>query len=92
MNATRAAVEEVSFPGGSALIKAVPRLQALAATEKSNDRRLGIKIVAEAIQSPIKTIVDNASGNTELLLPVKSLNDRFLQFRFTMPPVPLTST
>ncbi len=61
LNATRAAVEEGVVPGGgSALIKAVPRLQALAAAEKSNDRRLGIKIVAEAIQSPIKTIVDNA--------------------------------
>ena len=61
LNATRAAVEEGVVPGGgSALIKAVPRLLSLAASEKSNDRRLGIKIVAEAIQSPIKTIVDNA--------------------------------
>ena len=61
LNATRAAVEEGVVPGGgSALIKAVPRLLTLAAAEKSNDRRLGIKIVAEAIQSPIKTIVDNA--------------------------------
>lgn len=61
LNATRAAVEEGVVPGGgSALIKAVPRLLQLAAAEKSNDRRLGIKIVAEAIQAPIKTIVDNA--------------------------------
>lgn len=61
LNATRAAVEEGVIPGGgSALIKAVPRLLELASREKSNDVRLGIKIVAEAIQSPIKTIVDNA--------------------------------
>ena len=61
LNATRAAVEEVVVPGGgSALIKAVPRLMELATAEKSNDRRLGIRIVAEAIQAPIKTIVDNA--------------------------------
>lgn len=61
LNATRAAVEEGVIPGGgSALIKAVPRLLDLASKEKSNDLRLGIKIVAEAIQSPIKTIVDNA--------------------------------
>lgn len=61
LNATRAAVEEGVVPGGgSALIKAVPRLLTLATAEKSNDRRLGIKIVAEAIQAPIKTIVDNA--------------------------------
>lgn len=61
LNATRAAVEEGVIPGGgSALIKAVPRLLDLASREKSNDIRLGIKIVSEAIQSPIKTIVDNA--------------------------------
>lgn len=61
LNATRAAVEEGVVPGGgSALIKAVPRLMELATAEKSNDRRLGIRIVAEAIQAPIKTIVDNA--------------------------------
>jgi chaperonin GroEL len=42
------------------LIKAVPRLLELAMNEKSNDRRLGIRIVAEAIQAPVKTIVDNA--------------------------------
>ena len=60
LNATRAAVEEGVIPGGgSALIKAVPRLVELAAKEKSNDIRLGIKIVTEAIQAPIKTIVDN---------------------------------
>jgi chaperonin GroEL len=61
LNATRAAVEEGVVPGGgSALIKAVPRLLELAMNEKSNDRRLGIRIVAEAIQAPVKTIVDNA--------------------------------
>lgn len=61
LNATRAAVEEGVIPGGgSALIKAVPRLQEMASREKSNDLRLGIRIVAEAIQAPLKTIVDNA--------------------------------
>lgn len=61
LNATRAAVEEGVIPGGgSALIKAVPRLVELATKEKNNDLRLGIKIVTEAIQAPIKTIVDNA--------------------------------
>jgi len=61
LNATRAAVEEGVVPGGgSALIKAVPRLHDLAAKETRHDVRLGIKIVTEAIQAPIKTIVDNA--------------------------------
>lgn len=61
LNATRAAVEEGVVPGGgSALIKAVPRLQEMAVKERNNDVRLGIKIVTEAIQAPVKTIVDNA--------------------------------
>lgn len=61
LNATRAAVEEGVVPGGgSALIKAVPKLHEMATKERNNDVRLGIKIVTEAIQAPIKTIVDNA--------------------------------
>jgi chaperonin GroEL len=61
LNATRAAVAEGVIPGGgAALIKAVPRLQALAREESNNDRRLGIRIVAEAIQAPLRTIVDNS--------------------------------
>ena len=61
LNATRAAVEEGVIPGGgAALIKAVPRLIEMASKEANNDIRLGINIVAEAIQSPIKTIVDNS--------------------------------
>ena len=62
LNATRAAVEEGVIPGGgSALIKAVPLLQALMANPSlAHDVKLGIKIVSEAIQAPLKTIVDNA--------------------------------
>lgn len=62
LNATRAAVAEGVIPGGgSALLKAVPRLAKLAdGPDVNNDLRLGIKIVMEAIQAPIKTIVDNA--------------------------------
>ena len=61
LNATRAAVEEGVIPGGgAALIKAVPRLIELAAKEKNNDVKLGIKIVTEAIQAPLCIIVQNA--------------------------------
>jgi len=61
LNATRAAVSEGVVPGGgAALIKAVPKLHALARDEPNHDRKLGIKIVAEAIQAPLRTIVDNA--------------------------------
>ena len=68
LNATRAAVEEGVIPGGgSALIKAVPRLQELFLKEKNNDFRLGIKIVTEAIRSPIKTIVDNGGEPGEVV-------------------------
>lgn len=59
--ATKAAIEEGIIPGGgSALIKAVSKLQELATKEKNNDVRLGIKIVTEAIQAPLITIVENA--------------------------------
>lgn len=61
--ATRAAIEEGIIPGGgSALIKAVPRLLESYTKEKSgnNDVKLGIKIVMEAIQAPLITIVENA--------------------------------
>ena len=61
LNATRAAVEEGVIPGGgAALIKAVPRLQELGLKEKNHDAKLGIRIVTEAIQAPLRTIVQNA--------------------------------
>ncbi|EPZ33245.1 Heat shock protein 60, mitochondrial [Rozella allomycis CSF55] len=61
LNATRAAVEEGIIPGGaSALVKAVPIINEMASKEQNFDVKLGLQIVAKAIQAPLKTIVDNA--------------------------------
>ncbi len=60
LNATRAAVEEGIVPGGGvALIRTIEAVEALMeATE--GEERFGVQIVRDAIQSPIRSIVDNA--------------------------------
>lgn len=64
LNATRAAVEEGFIPGGgSALIKAVPILRQLVKEEKNASVAIGIRIIMEAIQVPLRTIIDNAGGH-----------------------------
>jgi chaperonin GroEL len=59
LNATRAAVEEgIVAGGGVALVRAISVLEKLNAD--SLDEQTGINIVAKAIESPLRTIVDNA--------------------------------
>ena len=59
LNATRAAVEEGIIPGGGvALVRAIESLENLKADNE--DENTGIKIVARAIEEPIRMIVENA--------------------------------
>ncbi|KAI7869198.1 hsp60-like protein [Spinellus fusiger] len=59
--ATRAAVEEGIVPGGGvALLKAAKVLDSLKGA--NFDQQLGINIIRQAIQTPCRTIVDNAGG------------------------------
>ncbi|KAL0084004.1 hsp60-like protein [Phycomyces blakesleeanus] len=59
--ATRAAVEEGIVPGGGvALLKAAKVLDNLKGA--NFDQQLGISIIRQAIQTPCRTIVDNAGG------------------------------
>lgn len=59
LNATRAAVEEGVIPGGGvALIRAAECLKDLAADNE--DEKTGIKIIAKAIEAPLRMIVANA--------------------------------
>jgi chaperonin GroEL len=59
LNATRAAVEEGIVPGGGiALLKATKALEGV--TGENEDQNQGIAIVARALQSPIRQIVENA--------------------------------
>jgi len=70
LNATRAAVEEGIVPGGgSALVRALHVLDALEADNSlSNDVKLGIGIVREAIQEPIRAIAKNAGVDASVVL------------------------
>jgi len=61
LHATRAAVEEgIVAGGGVALIRAKAVLDKL--TTENLDEVTGIQIVARAIESPLRTIVENAGG------------------------------
>jgi chaperonin GroEL len=60
LSATRAAVDEgIVVGGGVALIRATKALEALAANTKNDDEKVGIKLLAEALESPTWTIADN---------------------------------
>jgi chaperonin GroEL len=67
LNATRAAVEEgIVAGGGVALVRAISVLEKLNAD--SLDEQTGINIVAKAIESPLRTIVDNAGGEGSVVI------------------------
>jgi chaperonin GroEL len=58
MHATRAAVEEgIVAGGGVALLRAIPKLDALAL---GGDQQIGVNIVKRAIEEPIRQIANNA--------------------------------
>jgi len=67
LHATRAAVEEgIVAGGGVALVRAVAVLKKL--TTDTLDEATGIQIVARAIESPLRTIVDNAGGEGSVVI------------------------
>ena len=67
LHATRAAVEEgIVAGGGVALVRAKAKLEKL--TTASMDETTGIQIVARAIESPLRTIVENAGGEGSVVV------------------------
>ncbi len=67
LNSTRAAVEEgIIAGGGVALLRAKSVLDKL--TTESLDEVTGIQIVARAIESPLRTIVENAGGEGSVVI------------------------
>tara|TARA_R110002072_G_scaffold4384_13_gene30779 strand:+ start:5551 stop:7188 length:1638 start_codon:yes stop_codon:yes gene_type:complete len=67
LNATRAAVEEgIVAGGGVALVRAISVLQKL--TTENLDETTGVQIVAKAIESPLRTIVENAGGEGSVVI------------------------
>ena len=67
LHATRAAVEEgIVAGGGVALVRAKRALESLEALNA--DEATGIKIVAKAIEAPLRTIVANAGGEGSVVI------------------------
>jgi len=67
LHATRAAVEEgIVAGGGVALVRAKAVLEKL--TTENLDETTGVQIVAKAIESPLRTIVENAGGEGSVVI------------------------
>src|SRR5690242_4395580 len=67
LHATRAAVEEGVVPGGGvALIRAQRALDKL--ETKNEDQAVGVKILARAIEEPLRQIVENAGEDAAVIL------------------------
>jgi len=67
LHATRAAVEEgIVAGGGVALVRAKATLENI--TTDNLDEVTGIQIVARAIESPLRTIVENAGGEGSVVV------------------------
>lgn len=67
LHATRAAVQEgIIAGGGVALIRAMKSLDGLKL--ENLDQNTGVKIIHQAIQSPLRTIVENAGGEASVVV------------------------
>jgi len=67
LHATRAAVEEgIVAGGGVALVRALSAIESL--KSDTADEATGIQIVAKAIESPLRTIVENAGGEGSVVI------------------------
>ncbi len=67
LHATRAAVEEgIVAGGGVALIRAKSVLEKL--SSENADEKTGIQIIARAIESPLRIIVENAGGEASVVI------------------------
>ncbi len=77
LSATRAAVDEgIVVGGGVALIRATKALEALASKTKNEDEKVGIKLLAEALESPTWTIADNGGLEGSVIVDkVRKLTD-----------------
>ncbi|MEL6669506.1 MAG: chaperonin GroEL [Bacteroidota bacterium] len=67
LHATRAAVEEgIVAGGGVALVRAISALDGMSADNE--DQNIGIQIVRKALESPLRTIADNAGVEGSVIL------------------------
>ena len=77
-HATAAAIEEGILPGGgTAFVRCVPAVHALAASLEG-DERTGAKIIAKALSSPLRQIAENAGLEGAIILQeVEKLEEHF---------------
>ena len=77
LHATRAAVEEgIVAGGGVAFVRAIDQLEKLKG--ENLDQTTGIKIIAKALEAPLRQIVDNAGLEGSVVLQkVKSEKDDY---------------
>lgn len=81
LNATKAAVEEGTVPGGGLTPLLISKLLFKEAEKYHGDIRTGIEIVARAFTSPLKQIADNAGLSGEVVVEkVLSFNDQVTGF------------
>jgi chaperonin GroEL len=76
LSATKAAIEEgVVCGGGVALVRVA---KALNNVEASGDEKIGVEILAKAIEEPLKQIANNAGAKGDVVVEeVKKLTDNF---------------
>lgn len=68
LNATRAAVEEGIIPGGGvAFIRTIPKVEELRKKLKG-DEKIGVDIIAKAIEAPLRQIVSNTGGEGSVVV------------------------
>ncbi len=68
-HATAAAVEEgILAGGGVAYVRCIPAVLALADSLQSEDERTGARIIARALSSPLRQIVENAGLEPAIIL------------------------
>jgi chaperonin GroEL len=68
LNATKAAVEEGIVPGGgTAFLNAIPAVKKLL-DEVEGDEKTGVKIVARALEEPVRQIAENAGAEGSVVV------------------------
>jgi chaperonin GroEL len=68
LHATRAAVAEGIVPGGGVALIRTQRVLDDLKIETSDDYHTGILIIRKAIESPLRTIIQNAGGSAEVII------------------------